>query len=82
MANLLFDRQRSEYFDNLSESWDDLGPAPSAAVIRRFLTGLEIRPGAAVMDLGTGTGLLIPYIFEYQPEKVIAADLSAKMLAV
>jgi ubiquinone/menaquinone biosynthesis C-methylase UbiE len=81
MENSNFDRQRSEYFDNLSVSWDDLGPAPSAAVIRSFLSGLAIRPGATVVDLGTGTGLLIPYIFEYQPEKVIAADLSAKMLA-
>jgi ubiquinone/menaquinone biosynthesis C-methylase UbiE len=81
MEDSNFDRQRSEYFDNLSASWDGLGPAPSAAVIRNFLSGLAIRPGATVMDLGTGTGLLIPYIFECQPEKVIAADLSAKMLA-
>jgi ubiquinone/menaquinone biosynthesis C-methylase UbiE len=76
-----FDRERAKYFDNLSSTWDKKGPAPPSAKIRLFLSGLGINPGAAVVDLGTGTGLLIPYIFEYQPRKVIALDLSAKMLA-
>lgn len=48
--------------------------------IKEFLDGLMIKPGDTVVDLGTGTGLLIPYIFAYQPGKVIAADLSSKML--
>jgi ubiquinone/menaquinone biosynthesis C-methylase UbiE len=80
MEKLAFDDHRSLFFDNLSETWDNLGSPPSKDRIMSFLSRLGIKPGDTVVDIGTGTGLLIPYIFEYQPQKVIAVDLSEKML--
>lgn len=80
MEKQVFDHDRSLFFDNLSETWDSLGPPPSDERIVTFLNTLSIKPGDTVIDLGTGTGLLIPYIFHYQPKKVIAVDLSEKML--
>jgi len=75
-----FDHFRSFFFDKLSETWDSLGPLPSDDKIVNFLNRLNIESEDTVVDLGTGTGLLIPYIFRYQPKQVIAIDLSEKML--
>lgn len=74
-----FDQIRASYFDDLAEKWDQ-GKTPPAAQIRSFIARLQIKTGDTVLDIGTGTGLLIPYIFEYNPAKVVAVDLSARML--
>lgn len=33
-----------------------------------------------MLDVGTGTGALLPHILSYQPRRVVACDLSARML--
>lgn len=81
MKTSILDPHRSAYFDDLSETWDSLAGPPPEAAIRGFLDRLGIEPGHTVMDLGTGTGLLIPFVFARGPAEVIAADLSARMLA-
>jgi ubiquinone/menaquinone biosynthesis C-methylase UbiE len=37
--------------------------------------------GSTVLDVGTGTGILIPLIHSYEPALIYACDLSAAMLA-
>jgi ubiquinone/menaquinone biosynthesis C-methylase UbiE len=76
----LFDQARALFFDNLAEKWDEMSPAPSADAIEKFLQKAGIVPGEVVLDVGTGTGLLIPHIMEYAPGKIVAVDLSEKML--
>jgi ubiquinone/menaquinone biosynthesis C-methylase UbiE len=75
-----FDQARASFFDNLAEQWDEMGPAPAADEVESFLGKLNIISGDVILDVGTGTGLLIPYIMKYAPAKVIAMDLSKKML--
>ena len=79
MNNKILDQSRASYFDNLADKWD-LGRKPSTAQLKSFIARLNIQTGDAVLDIGTGTGLLIPYIFEYNPAKVVAIDLSERML--
>lgn len=75
-----FDQARAVFFDNLAEGWDGQGPVPAADRVEGFLRKLTIVAGEVILDVGTGTGLMIPYLMEFAPEKVIAMDISAKML--
>ncbi|HBF37373.1 MAG TPA: hypothetical protein DDW50_08645, partial [Firmicutes bacterium] len=77
--NQLFDQARAGFFDNLAGTWD-MGSIPNDNEIEGFLRKLNITSGDIVLDVGTGTGLLVPYLMKYAPGKVIALDISAKML--
>jgi ubiquinone/menaquinone biosynthesis C-methylase UbiE len=77
--NQLFDQARARFFDSLAGTWD-MGSIPNDNEIEGFLRKLNITSGDVVLDVGTGTGLLVPYLMKYAPEKVIALDISAKML--
>lgn len=79
--NQTMDYERALFFDKLSETWDSSGPSPAAIVVGSFLQKLNLRLGSTILDVGTGTGMMIPYLFELKPEKVIALDLSERMLA-
>jgi ubiquinone/menaquinone biosynthesis C-methylase UbiE len=45
-----------------------------------LLLSAELRPGAVVLDVGTGAGVLVPLIQSYQPSTVLACDVAEKML--
>jgi ubiquinone/menaquinone biosynthesis C-methylase UbiE len=74
--------QLQRYFDQLAPSWDDeLGPErleSLAGIVRE----LGIRPGHHILDIGSGTGVLLPFVLAEMRGKgaVVALDLSAKML--
>ena len=55
---------------------------PDAVVERmeRIVAAPAIRPGEVVLDVGTGTGALIPQIRRYRPGGLFACDLSPRML--
>lgn len=40
----------------------------------------RLQPGERVLDVGTGTGIIIPYILKYRPSAIHACDLAEKML--
>lgn len=74
------DPERTRFFDQLSETWDHHGPSPTGEKVRSFLGRLNPQAGQVVLDVGTGTGMMIPYIFEWEPDRVTAVDLSRRML--
>lgn len=80
MHKVEFDADRAVFFDDLSDTWDTSGPSPDPAIVLRFLSELNISPEKTVLDVGTGTGLLIEHIFSFHPARVIALDLSIRML--
>ncbi len=73
-------RLQGRQFDDLCERF--LEPLAPDVVERmeRIVAAGEIQPGEIVLDVGTGTGALIPLIRRYRPDRVIACDLSAAML--
>jgi ubiquinone/menaquinone biosynthesis C-methylase UbiE len=68
-------------FGRTAERYDRVGPSLFAPLGRRLVELAEVAPGAAVLDVATGTGaVLIPAAEAAGPEgRVIGVDLSPEM---
>jgi SAM-dependent methyltransferase len=75
-----FNRVQSQRFDALQGRF--LEPLAPDVIERmeRIVAAAGIQAGEVVLDVGTGTGALIPLIRRYRPGRMIACDLSARML--
>ncbi len=73
-----------DFFDRLAPVWDQSEVRSTPQRIRSILSKLPIREGMKVLDLGTGTGVLVPYLSEMLGSngKVTAIDLSEGMLSI
>lgn len=72
------------FFDNLAPKWDDDEILSTPEKIRSILSKIPLKIGDDVLDLGTGTGVLIPYIIERVGDdgSVTAVDGSMGMLTL
>jgi len=72
---------QSKFFSELSNLFDP--PLPEGVPLRleKIVASADIAQGDVILDVGTGTGILIPLIQTYNPEKIYACDLSDVMLA-
>ena len=71
-------RQR---FNQMVNVFDAPQPFDVMDRLREIVTAAELRSGDAVLDVGTGTGVLIPLIEAYRPAAILACDLAEEMLA-
>ena len=70
------------FFDAQSRSWDSR-MIRDPDLLRCLLAWLPLQSGDSVLDVGTGTGVLLPYIREIAPQgEIDAVDISSGMLAV
>lgn len=76
-------KEEIAFFDRISSNWDDDEILSTPERIRSILGHLEIMSGMDVLDLGTGTGVLIPYLHEMiaPAGTVTAVDISRGMLS-
>lgn len=72
-----------EFFNSMAEKWDTVCKH-DANKIKYILNLLNIVNGTKTLDVGSGTGILIPYLTEKAGKDgtVIAVDVSEKMLEV
>jgi len=74
--------QLQEYFDQLAPTWDEELTRERLKCLGNIVKELGIKPGYYVLDIGSGTGVLLPFLIaELSDEgKVVALDFSAEML--
>jgi ubiquinone/menaquinone biosynthesis C-methylase UbiE len=74
--------QLQEYFDQLAPTWDKEVTPERLRCLGEIVDELGIKPGDHVLDIGSGTGVLVPLLTaELGNEgKVVALDFSMEML--
>jgi len=74
--------QLQEYFDQLAPTWDKELTRERLNCLGDIVKELGIEPGYHVLDIGSGTGVLLPFLIaELGDEgKIVALDFSAEML--
>jgi demethylmenaquinone methyltransferase/2-methoxy-6-polyprenyl-1,4-benzoquinol methylase len=71
------------YFEELATRWDGLQPPDREERLRRLLAPFApaLETSTAVLELGTGTGALIPCLWERAPGAcLVSVDLAGEML--
>lgn len=72
-----------EYFNKAASTWDEKFLTPSlSSFLDKFVPQFGIETGQYVLDVGTGTGVLIPYLINAvgPSGSVTAIDYSVKMI--
>lgn len=70
-----------EFFNNLAYKWDEICHHDDKK-IRKILDLAEIKENSKILDIGTGTGILISYLLEKSPSKLVGVDISENMIEV
>jgi ubiquinone/menaquinone biosynthesis C-methylase UbiE len=72
---------RMAIFDRMARTWDELPAPPDAAErLARVVHAARLCAGDAVLDVGSGTGALLPALLERQPRGIFASDIALEML--
>ncbi len=68
------------YFNERAGKWDENGCSGESRVQGAVLSLVDLKPGDSVLDLGCGTGVMIPFYLSAQAGKIVAVDVSEKMV--
>lgn len=70
-----------EFFNRRVNAFEPPLPEGVPERLNEIVAAGQIRPGEAILDVGTGSGILIPYMLTYEPATIHACDLAENMLA-
>ena len=73
-------RLQRDSFDKLFHLFEPHLPEGVPERLEKIVAHGKITKGETVLDVGTGTGILIPIIKKYKPSRIYACDLSGRML--
>ncbi|MBM2824649.1 MAG: Methyltransferase type 11 [Dehalococcoidales bacterium] len=70
------------YFNRKADMWDEKITEKNLNKLESMAKRLDIQPGSRVLDVGTGTGILIPFLLEKvgNQGKLVCLDSAEKML--
>ena len=71
-----------EFFNRMAPQWDEQ-VRHDACKLSRIVTALSLQPGERVLDIGTGTGVMLPYLRQAlgMLGELTAIDVAEEMLA-
>jgi ArsR family transcriptional regulator len=74
------ERRSGEFFADIADTWDQIRPAFEHPDIQAGAVGALVPRGLAIVDIGTGTGALLP-LLAATGARLTAVDASEAMLA-
>ena len=76
---------KKTYFNEQANSWDERFCTPNlSSFLEKLVPQFGLEPGQNILDVGTGTGVLIPYLIQAvgAAGSVTAIDYSEKMIQI
>jgi len=76
---------RKRYFNKASETWDEkFGTPELESFLEKLVPCFGLKPGDRVLDAGTGTGVLIPYLIKEvgSSGSITAIDYAENMVKI
>jgi ubiquinone/menaquinone biosynthesis C-methylase UbiE len=72
------------YFNDMAATWDTRRAEKDAGKLAALAEYFTIQPGTTVLDVGTGTGVLVPYLLtKIGPRgRLVCLDAAERMLAL
>lgn len=71
-----------DFFNTRAAIWDEQITEQDESKLRAMADRLDIKPGERVLDVGTGTGIFVPYLLEKIGEdgELVCLDFAEEML--
>jgi demethylmenaquinone methyltransferase/2-methoxy-6-polyprenyl-1,4-benzoquinol methylase len=76
---------RKAYFNEAANTWDEKYDTPElASFLERLVPKFGLSPGQNILDVGTGTGILIPYLIQAvgPSGSITAIDYAEEMVKI
>ncbi len=70
------------FFNSRAAIWDETVAEKDAGKLEAMVARMDIKPGSTILDVGTGTGVLVPFILREIGEKgrLVCLDYAEEML--
>lgn len=69
------------FFNKIAFEWDNMSKHDDNK-LKRIMRLSSVKENSKILDIGTGTGILISYLLDTNPECITALDVSENMLTV
>lgn len=78
----MHEKSKRDFFDNEAPRWDERFHREDEHQIWQLVEDFDLKPGERVLDVGTGNGVLIPFLLTKVGDEgdVLALDYSWKMI--
>jgi ubiquinone/menaquinone biosynthesis C-methylase UbiE len=82
-CSAMVDKEKIKFFDSKAWGWDRRNHLEDKLQIRKLVNKFSLKPNDLVLDIGTGNGVLLPYLSpKVNPGgRILALDISWKMIA-
>lgn len=73
-----------DYFNERAAVWDETVAEKDTSKLERMAQRLDIKAGTAVLDVGTGTGVFLPFLLSRVGNRgcIVALDFAEEMLKI